>query len=106
MLYAALHAELTSKDLRHSPLDNLLHTAHNAMTGLESMRALAGAGANTRDNPQRITDYEPTAADVGGLFDDRRRAVKAHGSAAVLASTSANAAGSSPLPSSQAKQRA
>ena len=53
---------------------------------------MAGAGSNTRDNPQRIIDYEPAASDVGGLFDDRRRAVKAHGGAAVIGTPAASAA--------------
>lgn len=72
----ALPAELTEKDLKLSTMDNLLHAAHHALTGAEGMRALAGAGANTRDAPQRITDFDPTACEVGGIFDDRKRLTK------------------------------
>jgi digalactosyldiacylglycerol synthase len=89
-------AELTAKDLKRSPVDNLLAGAHNVLTGLEPMRALGGAGANTRDNPQRITDYQPSENEVVGLFDDRRRiAVRAHTGAPVLTPpiTAAAAAG-------------
>lgn len=96
-------AELTAKDLKHSAVDNILYTAHRTLTGVEPMRALVGAGANTRDNPQRITDYEPAASDVGGLFDDRRRAVKAHG----LTAGAAAASGSQPTRAAmRAKARA
>ncbi|EFN54763.1 hypothetical protein CHLNCDRAFT_31413 [Chlorella variabilis] len=95
--------ELTAKDLKHSAVDNILYTAHRTLTGVEPMRALVGAGANTRDNPQRITDYEPAASDVGGLFDDRRRAVKAHG----LTAGAAAASGSQPTRAAmRAKARA
>lgn len=38
-------AELTAKDLKLSAVDNLLHAAHKTVTGVESLRALAGAGA-------------------------------------------------------------
>lgn len=113
-------------------MDNLLHAAHKTVTGVESLRALAGAGAcgrcgqtgrvllttrtpaqldigswpravawstsrllppaqlplhpncphtccagaNTRDAPQRLLDFDPTACEVGGLFDDRKRLAK------------------------------
>lgn len=52
------------------------------MTGSEPMRALAGAGANTRDAPQRLTDFDPTACEAGGLFDDKKRLGKMNGAAA------------------------
>ncbi|KAG2497202.1 hypothetical protein HYH03_004791 [Edaphochlamys debaryana] len=55
-------------------LDNVLAAAHNVLTGIESVRLAAGAGAKTRDMPARITDYVPSDADVGGLFDDKNRA--------------------------------
>ena len=38
-------AELTAKDLKLSAVDNLLHAAHKTVTGVEPLRALAGAGA-------------------------------------------------------------
>lgn len=40
------------------------------------MRAAAGAGTNTRDNPPSVADYQPAESDVGGLFDDRRRTLR------------------------------
>jgi digalactosyldiacylglycerol synthase len=52
---------------------------------VEPLRAVAGAGTNTRDNPQRLQDYQPSDGDVGGLFDDKRRGVKAHAKVATLA---------------------
>ena len=74
--------ELTEKDLMPGPLvtaiDSMASAAHNSLCGMESLRQVAGAGANTRDNPLRVVDYEPSSGDVGGLFDDKRRAVKAH----------------------------
>lgn len=39
-------------------------------------RPAVHAGAKTRDMPARITDYEPTDDDVGGLFDNRDRALR------------------------------
>lgn len=70
-------AELTEKDLKHSAVDNILWGAHKALTGSEPLRALAGAGANTRDAPQRLTDYDPSLSEAPGLFDDRKRLTKA-----------------------------
>ncbi|EFJ50110.1 hypothetical protein VOLCADRAFT_116955 [Volvox carteri f. nagariensis] len=55
-------------------LDNVLAAAHNLLTGVEGLRVAAGAGAKTRDMPARITDYQPSDNDVGGLFDDKNRA--------------------------------
>uniref|UniRef100_A0A7S3QTS2 Digalactosyldiacylglycerol synthase n=1 Tax=Dunaliella tertiolecta TaxID=3047 RepID=A0A7S3QTS2_DUNTE len=57
-------------------LDNILHAAHNTMTGIEFMRVAAGAGSHTRDMPPRITDYVPSESDVGGIFDNTARAKK------------------------------
>jgi digalactosyldiacylglycerol synthase len=76
-------AELTSRDLEitsglAAAADGVAWLTHNTLCGVEPLRQVAGAGANTRDNPQSITDYQPSAADLGGLFDDRRRAVKAY----------------------------
>ena len=34
---------------------------------------MAGAGAYTRDNPQRLADFDPAKSHVGGLFDDKKR---------------------------------
>lgn len=59
-------------------LDNVLASAHHALCGTEALRVAAGAGANTRDTPVRVTDYEPSTSDVGGLFDDASRAKKAY----------------------------
>lgn len=43
---------------------------------MEPLRAVAGAGANTRDNPQRLVDFDPSKSHVGGIFDDKKRLVK------------------------------
>lgn len=54
-------------------LDSAAWRAHNALTGIEALRVNAGAGANTRDTPQRVTDFVASSADVGGWLDDRSR---------------------------------
>lgn len=61
-------------------IDTVAWVAHNTLCGIEPLRQVAGAGANTKNNPASVTDYKPSASDLGGLFDDRRRAVKAYGS--------------------------
>ena len=43
-----------------------------ARAGVEVLRAMWGAGINTRDNPQSLIDYIPVE-DSGGLFDARGR---------------------------------
>lgn len=74
--------ELAEKDLRPDTVVSLADTTawatHNTLCGVEALRAVAGAGANTRDNPQSLVDYQPTSSDLGGLFDDKRRAAKAY----------------------------
>lgn len=61
----------------------------------------AGAGARTRDMPARITDYVPSDSDVGGFFDDHKRAKQAYekgksaAAAKAAAAAPAAAAGSS-----------
>ena len=76
-------SELSPRDLHPSRMaaavDNLAWVAHNTLVGMEGVRAVTGAGAHTRDNLQRVTDYQPREADVGGLFDNKSRARKAHG---------------------------
>jgi digalactosyldiacylglycerol synthase len=44
-----------------------------AAAGVESLRALSGAGVNTRDNPLSLADYVPST-DAGGFFDNKVRA--------------------------------
>lgn len=70
--------ELTEGELRPGPvataMDSAAWAAHNALTGVDALRSAAGAGRNTRDNPLRVVDYQPSRSDVGGLFDDKRRA--------------------------------
>lgn len=68
-------AEITSPPRRHEQVvDNILAAAHHALTGVEFLRVLAGAGSNTKDTLKRVTDYVPSEGDVGGLFDDVTRA--------------------------------
>ena len=85
--------QLTEKDLRPGPVagavENLLWVTHNTLSGMESARAVVGAGSNTRDNPQRLTDYQPDDSDLGGLFDDKNRARKAHSKCAAAAAATA-----------------
>jgi hypothetical protein len=50
--------------------------AHNALTGVESLRVAAGAGSNTKVAPVRVADYKPCTSDEGGFFDDKARARK------------------------------
>lgn len=73
--------ELAEKDLAPGPMaaavDTAAWAAHNSLCGLEALRTAAGAGINTRDNPPSLVEYQPPANDRGGLFDDKRRAVKA-----------------------------
>lgn len=68
--------ELSARELRPGPVasavDTLSWVAHNSLVGLEPVRMLVGAGPNTRDNPQRLTDYQPAEVETGGLFDRRR----------------------------------
>lgn len=41
--------------------------------GVEPIRAISGAGVNTRDNPGNLADFMP-AIDGGGIFDNKARA--------------------------------
>lgn len=41
-------------------------------SGVEMLRALSGAGINTRDNPTNLIDYVPIEGEAGGLFDRGR----------------------------------
>ncbi|KAF8056763.1 DGD1 [Scenedesmus sp. PABB004] len=74
-------------------LDNLLAAAHSALTGVEGLRVLAGAGAGTRDSPASVTAYTPSESDVGGWFDDASRAKRAYGGGGAVG---ASAAGEQP----------
>ncbi|KAL6780155.1 DGD1 [Auxenochlorella protothecoides x Auxenochlorella symbiontica] len=71
-------SELREEDLARRPLDSALdrlaYAAHNSLTGVEGLRAAAGAGAGTRDNPQRLDDYDPALSLRGGIFDSKKRA--------------------------------
>eukprot|EP01025_Chloroclados_australasicus_P056418 TRINITY_DN6969_c0_g1_i5.p1 TRINITY_DN6969_c0_g1~~TRINITY_DN6969_c0_g1_i5.p1 ORF type:complete len:782 (+),score=119.15 TRINITY_DN6969_c0_g1_i5:48-2348(+) len=73
-------AELSDSD-HMGPLEglksNLMWTVFNGATNVESLRLAAGAAPNTRDNPQRITDFVPTDS-LGGLFDNKNRAKAAY----------------------------
>lgn len=64
--------QLTEKDLTPDPLTAAIDSAawltHNSLCGVEPLRAAAGAGKNTRDNPENLVGYEPHESG-GGLFD-------------------------------------
>ena len=42
-------------------------------TGVEPLRAMTGAGVNTKDNPVSLADFVPSE-DTGGFFDNKTRA--------------------------------
>jgi len=90
--------ELTEAHLRPSAVDAVvdtaLYTTHSALCGMEQFRALAGAGTNTKDNPPSITAYEPAISDVGGLFDDKKRAVRDHSKAQMISAGGGGGGGS------------
>ncbi|CAL8463148.1 g2682 [Coccomyxa elongata] len=69
-------AELKSGE-RPKPIeeacDRLAWKAFNAVSGVEPIRAISGAGINTRDNPGNLADFMP-AIDGGGIFDNKTRA--------------------------------
>jgi digalactosyldiacylglycerol synthase len=64
--------ELTEKDMMPGPIsasiDTVAWAAHNSLCGVESLRAAAGAGKKTRDNPESLVGYQPHESG-GGLFD-------------------------------------
>ena len=66
--------ELTERDLMPGPLASTVDTAawltHNSLCGVEPLRAVAGAGVNTRDNPACLKSFQPDASG-GGMFDRR-----------------------------------
>lgn len=64
--------------LHEQLLDGFLAAAHQTMTAAEPLRIMAGAGANTRDSPACVTDYQPSDSDLGGWFDDSARAKRAY----------------------------
>ena len=66
--------ELTEKDLMPGALTAVADTAawftHNSLCGVEFLREAAGAGKQTRDNPDDVATYEPVMnGSGGGLFD-------------------------------------
>ena len=66
--------ELTERDLMPHPVtstvDSVAYMTHNSLCGVETLRAAAGAGKNTRDNPECLKSFEPDASG-GGMFDRR-----------------------------------
>jgi hypothetical protein len=66
--------ELSDKDLMPGPMTATVDTAawltHNSLCGVEPLRAAAGAGKNTRDNPECLLAFQPDASG-GGMFDRR-----------------------------------
>lgn len=66
--------ELTERDLMPGPLTSTVDAAawltHNSLCGVEPLRAAAGAGINTRDNPECLQSFQPDASG-GGMFDRR-----------------------------------
>jgi digalactosyldiacylglycerol synthase len=66
--------ELTGKDLSPGILTSTVDTAawltHNSLCGVEPLRAAAGAGKNTRDNPECLIAFQPDQSG-GGMFDRR-----------------------------------
>ncbi len=66
--------ELSERDLTPGPLTSTVDAAawltHNSLCGVEPLRAAAGAGINTRDNPECLQSFQPDASG-GGMFDRR-----------------------------------
>ena len=66
--------ELSERDLLPHPVtstvDSVAYMTHNTLCGVETLRAAAGAGRNTRDNPECLKSFEPDASG-GGMFDRR-----------------------------------
>eukprot|EP00878_Enallax_costatus_P018121 GHUV01019066.1.p1 GENE.GHUV01019066.1~~GHUV01019066.1.p1 ORF type:complete len:138 (+),score=50.94 GHUV01019066.1:211-624(+) len=62
------------------------HAAKHVCCSLRSLafcvpcHLASGAGANTRDSPASITDYIPSEQEVGGWFDDAKRAKRIYAS--------------------------
>ncbi len=54
-------------------VDRLAWNAFNAVSGVEPLRAMTGAGVNTKDNPVSLADFVPSC-DTGGFFDNKTRA--------------------------------
>lgn len=73
-------------------VDNVLASAHNTLTGMETVRRGLGAGSNTKHAPQRITDYAPSLEDVGGFFDAHARAKAFHSKDSAPSSAAASSA--------------
>lgn len=57
-------------------VDKVCWAVHNSLTGVEPLRVIAGAGARTRDTPQRIVDYVPVAEEGGGILDRKKKQQK------------------------------
>lgn len=57
--------------------DNVAAAVHNTLTGVESLRVNAGAGAATLHTPKAVTDYVPCESESGGLFDNKERCAAA-----------------------------
>eukprot|EP00210_Caulerpa_lentillifera_P000085 g81.t1 len=64
--------ELTEKDRAagvEAIVDSVCWALHNSVMGSEALRVLAGAGSNTKESPQRVTDYVPVDNEGGGILD-------------------------------------
>jgi len=70
--------------------DRALGAAFNALTGVEPLRELVGAGSGTRDAPPSLDGWEPEGGTGGGFFDSKDRLAKA---AAVKAAAAAGEGG-------------
>lgn len=53
-------------------VDKMCWALHNSLTGVEPLRVIAGAGARTRDTPQRVVDYIPVDGEGGGILDRKK----------------------------------
>lgn len=54
-------------------VDKVCWAVHNSLTGVEPLRVIAGAGAKTRDTPQRVVDYVPVDEEGGGILDRKKK---------------------------------
>jgi digalactosyldiacylglycerol synthase len=73
--------------------DRALGAAFNALTGVEPLRELAGAGPGTRDAPPSLDGWAPAAGGGGGIFDSKERLAKAEAKKAAAAGGGGNGGG-------------
>lgn len=83
-------AEIDDKGRTNIPermFDSVAASTIHHLTGVEWLRQAVGAGANTKHNPEKITAFEPNAANTGGFFDNKARATRVYDKASGVGPT-------------------